>query len=244
MSTTPSGNHESLKSKISKRKKARSNSQLSCKIECYIKTNSACFSDRSAFFTDDQVASGRSQCYCGAEIDSASIGAHIVAEHRREQSRWYSAPPQREARKAPLTSKRPDPSGPVSLPVGWCSPAMVAGSVINGTAIVGVRARSVVSRPVVIAGPVVVWGSRGGDGSKGQGAGCQPESDTGSAPTSVPATTPMGFCGCHRCRGNSTDRYSGEGKFSHVSPPIFNPKNQCEIVLPVPRRQSSLLVPR
>src|SRR5215831_2277346 len=53
MSTTPSGNHESLKSKIPKRKKARSNSQLSCKIKYYIKTNSACFPARSAFFTDD-----------------------------------------------------------------------------------------------------------------------------------------------------------------------------------------------
>jgi hypothetical protein len=56
MSTTPSGNHESPKSKIPKRKKARSNSQLSGKIEYYIKTNSARFSDQSAFFTDDLFA--------------------------------------------------------------------------------------------------------------------------------------------------------------------------------------------
>ncbi|MGO4509411.1 hypothetical protein AB4Z51_20560, partial [Bradyrhizobium sp. 2TAF36] len=49
----PSGNHESPKSKILKRKKARSNTPLSCKIEYYIKTNSAYFSDQSAFFTDD-----------------------------------------------------------------------------------------------------------------------------------------------------------------------------------------------
>jgi hypothetical protein len=55
MSTTPSGNHESPKSKIPKRKKARSNTPLSCKIEYYIETNSACFSGQSAFFTDDQV---------------------------------------------------------------------------------------------------------------------------------------------------------------------------------------------
>ncbi|MGY4354910.1 spore coat polysaccharide biosynthesis protein SpsF (cytidylyltransferase family) [Bradyrhizobium sp. i1.3.1] len=55
MSTTPSGNHESPKSKILKRKKARSNTPLSCKIEYYIKTNSAYFSDQSAFFTDDYV---------------------------------------------------------------------------------------------------------------------------------------------------------------------------------------------
>ncbi|MGO4513520.1 hypothetical protein AB4Z51_41785, partial [Bradyrhizobium sp. 2TAF36] len=52
----PSGNHESPKSKILKRKKARSNTPLSCKIEYYIiKTNSAYFSDQSAFFTDDEV---------------------------------------------------------------------------------------------------------------------------------------------------------------------------------------------
>lgn len=28
-----------------------------------------------------QVASGRSQCYCGAEIDGKGIGPHIDAEH-------------------------------------------------------------------------------------------------------------------------------------------------------------------
>ena len=28
-----------------------------------------------------QVASGRSQCYCGAEIDNQSVGPHIDAEH-------------------------------------------------------------------------------------------------------------------------------------------------------------------
>jgi hypothetical protein len=28
-----------------------------------------------------QIASGQSQCYCGAEIDSNSIGPHIYAEH-------------------------------------------------------------------------------------------------------------------------------------------------------------------
>jgi hypothetical protein len=28
-----------------------------------------------------QVADGRSRCYCGAEIDSPSIGPHIAAEH-------------------------------------------------------------------------------------------------------------------------------------------------------------------
>jgi hypothetical protein len=28
-----------------------------------------------------QVASGRAQCYCGAEIDVRSVGPHIDAEH-------------------------------------------------------------------------------------------------------------------------------------------------------------------
>jgi hypothetical protein len=28
-----------------------------------------------------QMANGRSQCYCGAEIDNQSIGQHIAAEH-------------------------------------------------------------------------------------------------------------------------------------------------------------------
>jgi hypothetical protein len=55
MPTMPSGNHESFKSKIPKRKKARSNIPLSCKIQYYIKTNFAYFSARSAFFTDDSL---------------------------------------------------------------------------------------------------------------------------------------------------------------------------------------------
>ncbi|WP_212400078.1 hypothetical protein, partial [Bradyrhizobium jicamae] len=38
-----------------KRKKARSSTPLSCKIEYYIKTNSAYFSGQSAFFTDDPI---------------------------------------------------------------------------------------------------------------------------------------------------------------------------------------------
>jgi hypothetical protein len=49
----PSGNHESLESKIPKRKKARPNTRLSCKIEYFIETTSAYLSGRSAFFTDD-----------------------------------------------------------------------------------------------------------------------------------------------------------------------------------------------
>ena len=55
----PSGNHESPKSKIQKRKKARSNTPLSCKIEYYIKANSAYFSGQSAFFTNDYCATIR-----------------------------------------------------------------------------------------------------------------------------------------------------------------------------------------
>ncbi|WP_210215179.1 hypothetical protein, partial [Bradyrhizobium elkanii] len=49
----PSGNHESLESKIPKRKKPRPNTRLSCKIEYFIETTSAYLSGRSAFFTDD-----------------------------------------------------------------------------------------------------------------------------------------------------------------------------------------------
>jgi hypothetical protein len=37
----PSGNHESLESKIPKRKKARPNTRLSCKIEYFIETTFA-----------------------------------------------------------------------------------------------------------------------------------------------------------------------------------------------------------
>jgi hypothetical protein len=56
----PSGNHESLESKIPKRKKARPNTRLSCKIEYFIETTSAYLSGRSAFFTDDYSAWVRS----------------------------------------------------------------------------------------------------------------------------------------------------------------------------------------
>jgi hypothetical protein len=54
-----SGNHESLKNKIPKRKKARPNTPLSCNTQHYIKTTSAYFSGRSAFFTDDQAILNR-----------------------------------------------------------------------------------------------------------------------------------------------------------------------------------------
>ncbi|MHC2277576.1 hypothetical protein ACVME8_004187 [Bradyrhizobium diazoefficiens] len=53
--TRPSGNHESLESKIPKRKKPRPNTRLSCKIEYFIETTSAYLSGRSAFFTDDSL---------------------------------------------------------------------------------------------------------------------------------------------------------------------------------------------
>jgi hypothetical protein len=53
MPTMPSGNHESLKSKIQNRKKARPNTPLSCKIQYYIIATFAYFLGRSAFFTDD-----------------------------------------------------------------------------------------------------------------------------------------------------------------------------------------------
>jgi hypothetical protein len=56
--TRPSGNHESLESKIPKRKKPRPNTRLSCKIEYFIETTSAYLSGRSAFFTDDFRAAG------------------------------------------------------------------------------------------------------------------------------------------------------------------------------------------
>ena len=56
MLTTLSGNHESLESKIPKRKKARHNTRLSCKIVYFIETTSAYPSGRSAFSTDDIVA--------------------------------------------------------------------------------------------------------------------------------------------------------------------------------------------
>jgi len=49
----PSGNHKSRESKIQKRKKARPNTPLSCKIEYFIETTSAYLSGRSEFFTDD-----------------------------------------------------------------------------------------------------------------------------------------------------------------------------------------------
>ncbi|WP_027584756.1 transposase [Bradyrhizobium sp. Ai1a-2] len=48
-----SGNHESLKSKTPKRKKAKFNTQLSCKIEYFVETNSVYRSGGSAFFTKD-----------------------------------------------------------------------------------------------------------------------------------------------------------------------------------------------
>jgi hypothetical protein len=51
----PSGNHESLESKILKRKKARPSTRPSCKNEYFIETTSAYVSGRSAFITDDSI---------------------------------------------------------------------------------------------------------------------------------------------------------------------------------------------
>ncbi|MET4790948.1 hypothetical protein JEY40_07860 [Bradyrhizobium japonicum] len=62
-----SGNHESLESKIPKRKKARPNTRLSCKIEYFIETTSAYPSGRSAFFTDDDGA----KAYTGVHLQVA-----------------------------------------------------------------------------------------------------------------------------------------------------------------------------
>ena len=53
MPTMAAGNHESFKTKIPKRKKARSNTSLSCKIKYHINTNSAYLFGRSEFFTVD-----------------------------------------------------------------------------------------------------------------------------------------------------------------------------------------------
>jgi hypothetical protein len=50
-----SGNHESLKSKIPKRKKAELNAPLSCKIQHDLNATSAYFLGQSAFFTDDYM---------------------------------------------------------------------------------------------------------------------------------------------------------------------------------------------
>ncbi|WGD51229.1 hypothetical protein QA641_38040 [Bradyrhizobium sp. CB1650] len=55
MSTTPSGNHESLKSEIQNCKKARSYTPLSCKIKHCIKANSTDRSRPAAFFTGDDL---------------------------------------------------------------------------------------------------------------------------------------------------------------------------------------------
>jgi hypothetical protein len=72
----PSGNHESLESKIPKRKKARPNTRLSCKIEYFIETTSAYLSGRSAFFTDD----------CPGFQDRKSMGSIAPNDNMRASS--------------------------------------------------------------------------------------------------------------------------------------------------------------
>ncbi|MCP1850143.1 MULTISPECIES: hypothetical protein [unclassified Bradyrhizobium] len=74
----PSGNHESLESKIPKRKKAQPNSWLSCKIEYFIETTSAYLSGRSAFFTDDHVGQA-----ANSEAVDHEAAKQAAARHRK-----------------------------------------------------------------------------------------------------------------------------------------------------------------
>jgi len=67
----PSGNHESFESKIPKRKKARPNTRLSCKIEYFIETTFAYLSGRSAFFTDDLLSLFRAAIFRCASVSFA-----------------------------------------------------------------------------------------------------------------------------------------------------------------------------
>ncbi|WP_205124620.1 hypothetical protein, partial [Bradyrhizobium sp. MOS001] len=60
-------------------KKARSNTPLSCKIEYYIKTNSAYFSDQSAFFTDDYLGLGSRPIFFGDKARSIARSASSIA---------------------------------------------------------------------------------------------------------------------------------------------------------------------
>jgi len=80
----PSGNHESLESKIPKRKKARPNTRLSCKIEYFIETTSAYRSGRSAFFTDDEVQRDNEDASLSSVTGS---GVH----HPRKPANQYAA---------------------------------------------------------------------------------------------------------------------------------------------------------
>src|SRR6185295_16511721 len=77
----PSGNHESLESKIPKRKKVRPNTRLSCKIEYFIQTTSAYLSGRSAFFTDDFLTKGiaMKKLVIAASILAASTASAFAA---------------------------------------------------------------------------------------------------------------------------------------------------------------------
>jgi hypothetical protein len=81
----PSGNHESLESKIPKRKKARLDTRLSCKIEYFIETTSAYLSSRSAFFTDDSLG----RCWHSTRLlrrerpsEAASSRSRAGVDHR------------------------------------------------------------------------------------------------------------------------------------------------------------------
>jgi len=88
----PSGNHESLESKIPKRKKARLDTRLSCKIEYFIETTSAYLSSRSAFFTDDSLG----RCW---HLDETAPQGATKRSSLIEVTRW---------RRSPCLSKGPD----------------------------------------------------------------------------------------------------------------------------------------
>ena len=80
-----------LESKIPKRKKARPNTRLSCKIEYFIETTSAYLSGRSAFFTDDyfDTTNSRSvaQWLARKGLDRGQEPAHRISLCRNPGSR-------------------------------------------------------------------------------------------------------------------------------------------------------------
>ena len=85
----PSGNHESLESRIPNRKKARPNTRLSCNIEYFIQTSSAYLSSRFAFFTDDQPKAG---LFVVIPMRQAGLPAqHLSKTKTGAQMRWSAA---------------------------------------------------------------------------------------------------------------------------------------------------------
>src|SRR6516225_5018916 len=83
----PSGNHESLQSKIPKRKKLRPHNRLSCKIEYFIQTTSADLSGRSAFFTDDFWEGDRIQ---RVAMVVSQLAFEFLALRRMVEITWQS----------------------------------------------------------------------------------------------------------------------------------------------------------